>query len=181
TLGGSGVVGPVTAALGTVSPGTSPGILSTGNLDLQSQSALAIDLTGTTPGSGYDQLKVTGTVNLGGATLTPTLTFAPASNTVFTIIDNDGADPVTGTFSGLPEGATLTIGAYTGKISYVGGSGNDVTLALTVPTEYFLSEGATGPFFDEDILLANPSNVDAPISMTFLKPSGSPIVQTRTL
>jgi hypothetical protein len=47
--------------------------------------------------------------------------------------------------------------------------------------EYTLSEGATGPFFDLDILLANPNDVPAPISMTFLKGDGTTVVRPRTL
>lgn len=75
-----------------------------------------------------------GTVTLGGGTLSlgPAYTggaqFVP-SGTVITLIDNDGTDPVAGAFAGLPEGATLR--ARTGqrfRISYTGGSGNDVTL-----------------------------------------------------
>ena len=38
-----------------------------------------------------------------------------------------------GTFSGLPEGSTLTVGAAHFRISYVGGSGNDVTLSAIGP------------------------------------------------
>ena len=46
-------------------------------------------------------------------------------------MDNDGADPVVGTFSGLPEGATINLNANELQISYVGGSGNDIVLTVT--------------------------------------------------
>jgi hypothetical protein len=53
----------------------------------------------------------------------------------FTIIDNDGSDAVTagfyganGAFAGLPEGATITFNGVPLRISYMGGTGNDVTL-----------------------------------------------------
>lgn len=46
----------------------------------------------------------------------------------FTIIDNKGIHPVEGTFKDLPEGAEITAGGVTFKISYVGGDGNDVVL-----------------------------------------------------
>jgi len=85
-------------------------------------------LNGATAGSGYDQVKVSGTVTLASATLHPTLGFPPGSNSSFTIIDNDGADPVTNTFNGLAEAATLNIDGRPFKISYIGGTGNDVTL-----------------------------------------------------
>jgi hypothetical protein len=48
----------------------------------------------------------------------------------FVIIDHDGADPVIGTFAGLPEGSVITMpdGAKL-QISYAGGDGNDVELS----------------------------------------------------
>lgn len=49
------------------------------------------------------------------------------------IIDNDGADSVTGAFTGLAEGATVALGDLVYTISYCGGDGNDVTLTLAAP------------------------------------------------
>jgi FG-GAP-like repeat len=50
-------------------------------------------------------------------------------NVPLTIINNDGADPVVGTFLGLPEGSTINRRRGSKfRISYVGGTGNDVTL-----------------------------------------------------
>ena len=46
----------------------------------------------------------------------------------FTIISNNGTNPVQGTFKDLPEGAEVTVSGATFKISYVGGDGNDVVL-----------------------------------------------------
>src|SRR5262249_42318131 len=46
----------------------------------------------------------------------------------FTIIDNGGFSPVSGTFSGLPEGALIAVGPRIFSISYQGGDGNDVVL-----------------------------------------------------
>jgi hypothetical protein len=76
---------------------------------------------------------VTGTVDLGNATLNTILFngYAPSLNDSFTIINNDGADAVTGTFGGLAEGATVTVDSFDFTISYVGGDGNDVVLTTT--------------------------------------------------
>ncbi len=42
-------------------------------------------------------------------------------------INNDGLDPIAGTFDDLPEGATINLnGPLT--ITYTGGDGNDVVL-----------------------------------------------------
>ncbi len=56
------------------------------------------------------------------------LAFMPAVGSAFTLIQNDGNDAVVGTFAGLPQGATLSLGGMTFQISYVGGTGNDVVL-----------------------------------------------------
>ena len=79
---------------------------------------------------GYDQVKVTGTVSLGGATLDASLIggFVPGFGNAFTIIDNDGSDAVTGTFAGLAEGAVVDVGGTGMLITYKGGDGNDVVL-----------------------------------------------------
>ncbi|MGH8103834.1 MAG: choice-of-anchor Q domain-containing protein, partial [bacterium] len=72
-------------------------------------------------------LHVVGAVTLAG-TLNVILGFTPATNDTFTIILNDGADAVVGTFAGLPEGATFTVGTEAFRITYAGGDGNDVVL-----------------------------------------------------
>jgi hypothetical protein len=46
---------------------------------------------------------------------------------------------------------------------------------------YFLSEGATGGFFDEDVLIANPNDTTAPVTLTFSKENGEQVVTTRSL
>jgi hypothetical protein len=48
--------------------------------------------------------------------------------------------------------------------------------AVTAPQlEWFLAEGATGPFFDEYILLANPSTSTAQVQIDYLLPDGTVI------
>src|SRR5262249_57037829 len=81
----------------------------------------------------YDQLTVTGSVNLGGATLNLRQFggFVPSNATLqtFRIINNDGADAINGTFAGLAEGAIAgTVGGVNLYITYRGGDGNDVEL-----------------------------------------------------
>jgi hypothetical protein len=112
-----------------ISPGFSPGIINSGSLSLATGSFVDIELNGTTAGTGYDQLNVTGTVNLGGATLNVTTGFTPAPGNTFTIVNNDGGDAVTGIFNSLPEGTVFYVGANAFRISYVGGTGNDVVLS----------------------------------------------------
>lgn len=42
--------------------------------------------------------------------------------------------------------------------------------------DWFLAEGATGPYFDTFVLIANPSAREAVVDVTFLRPAGPPIV-----
>jgi len=110
------------------------------------------------PSSGQsDIVKVTGTVTLAGD-----LGFAtkgvPVPGQVYTIIDNDGTDPVNGTFSQfgigkpLPEGETFTTAdGFSFRISYHGGDGNDVvTIALNATTAA-LSQSAATTMFGEPV------------------------------
>ncbi len=136
-LNGTGTVGNLSINTGAiVAPGHSPGCLVVG-AGLVLNGTYEAELGGTTACTEYDQLTVTGTVSLAGSTLVASLynNFKPKAGNTFTIISNDAADAVTGTFTGLAEGATFTVSGYVFKISYVGGDGNDVVLAVvTVPT-----------------------------------------------
>jgi len=90
---------------------------------------------------------------------------------------------MTGTFNGLPEGAILNLNGQHFSITYKGGDGNDVVLTADTaqPLTYYLSEGATGGFFDEDILIANPNQDAAPVTLTFSKETGEQVHTTRTV
>ncbi|HTK73955.1 MAG TPA: dockerin type I domain-containing protein [Gemmataceae bacterium] len=137
TLGGTGTVpGQVTVHTGgTLAPGAGPGILNAGNLVLAGGSNFGVDLNSpyTAAGTDYDQVNVIGPVGLNSPTLNlvgGAAVVAPGQ--VLTIIANDGTDPVSGTFAGLPQGGMIVHGAFASTISYTGGDGNDVTLT-TVP------------------------------------------------
>jgi hypothetical protein len=54
--------------------------------------------------------------------------------------------------------------------------------AVTAPaTEWFLAEGATGPFFDLFVLMANPGPHDAQVEATYLLPDGSTLSAPHTV
>jgi fibronectin-binding autotransporter adhesin len=134
TLGGTGTIGGAITIQngGTLNPGLvgATGILNTANVTFISGSTFSVAVNGSTAGTDYDQLKVTGTVTLGNATLSTSGSIATGPGaTQIVLIDNDGSsDAVSGTFNGLAEGATVTINGISFRISYVGGDGNDVTL-----------------------------------------------------
>ncbi len=128
TLGGTGTVGNITGS-GSIAPGASPGVLTCSNVAFGgSFQDFIVELNGTTAGTGYDQLNVRGTNNLAGTRLKVFLNFPSSLSNQFVIINNDGAEPITGTFAGLPQNATLTAGGQQFRISYTGGDGNDVVL-----------------------------------------------------
>jgi hypothetical protein len=153
-LGGSGTVGPVTATGGAIAPGdATPGLLTVnGALTMGATSAYSWVIANTTPGTGFDVLRVSSTVNLGGAVLSVSGTGTGAVNQQFLILDNTSATPIQGTFNGLAEGATFTgSNGQTYKISYVGGTGNDVVL-----TQLSASGGKA-------IVLGGPDRIDTAI------------------
>jgi autotransporter-associated beta strand protein len=149
---GTGTVGAVTIDNGArLDPG--PLLRTVGTLTING--ALTFGAGGnyfaTVDTSSADKAAVTGSVTVGGRLLPITAAgFAAALNTTYVIIDNDGADPVTGKFTGtdgsptaIPNAqVTLDEGALVRglnpdqtsqpifSISYVGGTGNDVTLTL---------------------------------------------------
>ncbi len=196
TLGGTGLifdtdgvntfVSETTIGSGAISPGHSPGVLHADDVEIGSTATYVVELAGTSPGVGYDQLALTGnlTVDLGATLQVTRGVFAPSAGTKFTIVSVASGHSVTGTFNGLPEGGMLTIGGQKFGITYHGGAGSDVVLtALESPPalKYYLSEGATGGFFDEDILIANPNDVNAPLTLTFFKETGEQVMTTQTL
>ena len=134
-LFGNGTIGSVSAAGGVTQPGGSNGspLSVVGNLSLTGPEYAWVGVSNT----NYEVINVGGTVTLGGsfAIANLALGYTPASGTVFTIINNLGSQPVSGTFAGLPEGHVLSFNGGDWKISYGGGDGNDVTLTyLGLPT-----------------------------------------------
>jgi fibronectin-binding autotransporter adhesin len=125
---------------GTLAPGDGLGIVETGNLTLQGGSTLELELA--SPAS-FDQVRITGAVtfsglvqlslDLGGGTL--------GGNFHLPILLNDGSDLISisatkgFTIGGnvLDEGEDFTIGEQMFRITYAGGDGNDVVLAVPEP------------------------------------------------
>ncbi|MEM6769851.1 MAG: hypothetical protein AAF597_04615, partial [Bacteroidota bacterium] len=93
-----------------------------------SEANITFDLEGTTACTDYDQIVLVATGDISDANLLLAGTYRPALTETFTIIDNQGGNPITGTFTGLAEGDTLAFNGVALTISYVGGDGNDVVL-----------------------------------------------------
>ncbi len=181
TLEGTGTVGAVTVnndgtvegnptltgALvndgGTVHPGNSPGTISSNSpVDLQHSNTgtFQVDITGSSPGSGYsvldDSCASLNCVNLHSATLEVSDTFNTAFGTVFTIVNaSGGAGTLTGTFSGLANGAQISTGTKVLRINYDYTAG---TVTLTDITPVPPSGGGGGG--------TTPAAPDAPTGLT---------------
>ena len=89
-----------------------------------------------------------------------------------------GSGTATGTTNWTAAGIPLFGGANLISVTATDNSGNATSDTLTVNVttlSYFLSEGATGSFFDLDILIANPNAQAAPVTLTFLKENGTTV------
>jgi hypothetical protein len=58
------------------------------------------------------------------------ITGALSQGFVLTLISNTSVDPISGTFSNLPDGSIVTINGNNFQASYSGGDGNDLTLTV---------------------------------------------------
>jgi hypothetical protein len=146
---------------GTLNPGTSPGIITiNGDYNQATAGALKIEIAGPNPNvPEFDQVIVSGAVTLGG-TLDVTMLpgFAPAPGTSFRILEKTSSGAISGTFAGLPEGAIVSAGGGTFRISYVGGDGNDVVLTAFRVLTWVGGDTANDLFTDPDNWDLNPQN-----------------------
>lgn len=146
---GTATGGIYVAKGGVIAPGHSPGCINSGDLALNG--TYEFEVGGAAACTGYDQINVTGTVDITGATLGVSIfnNYAPVAGGKYVIVANDGTEDVTGTFAGLAEGATFAVGdGGVFRISYKGGTGNDIELTVvTAPAV---------PDTGIEILMANP-------------------------
>jgi hypothetical protein len=140
TLYGTGSVPATTVTDGTVSGQ----VLTTGDLRVE-RGSIAF------PQSDF-RIQVVGTVTLASPRLEPLSTNPPTPGQELVLIDNDGAEPISGTFAGLPEGAIVP--GYAFRITYVGGTGNDVAVVGLVSTTTTLQSSR------------NPASASEPITLT---------------
>ena len=111
---------------GVVSPGNSPGKITVlGSFALQNTGVYKAEILNK---DHYDQIVAHDVYLNGSLDLTYLAGGVIKKGDTFTIVGNNGTNPVQGTFKDLPEGAEVTVSGATFKISYVGGDGNDVVL-----------------------------------------------------
>ena len=141
-LGGSGIIAGAT----TIGTGTETGAFlapAAGNnvqatLTIQSAVTFNADATYTCTfrknrnGTRTDQVIANGvTINSGAMiALSGHTSTALRQGLIITLISNTSVNPISGTFSNLPDGAIVTINGNNLQASYEGGDGNDLTLTV---------------------------------------------------
>jgi T5SS/PEP-CTERM-associated repeat protein/autotransporter-associated beta strand protein len=131
-LRGTGTFGSITVAEGGIfSPGNSPGLATVlGDLTLSHGATYLVDLFGTTAGTQYDQTKILGSLTLDDPILALKLGFTPAPGDAFTLFSLGETGGLFGTFDGLAEGSIFGVDSQSFRITYHGGTGNDVVLTF---------------------------------------------------
>ncbi|MES2470406.1 MAG: autotransporter-associated beta strand repeat-containing protein [Verrucomicrobiota bacterium] len=138
-LSGTGTVGTVDVQSGgTLAPGNGAGTLRAGDVTFGSNTTFALHFASPTSAS---QLAVTGKLTLNDDVgLVLSRGYTPAAADPFIVIANDGTGPPATlgsttffTIGGnqLTEGESFSAAGANWTISYVGGTGNDVTLTMT--------------------------------------------------
>jgi hypothetical protein len=118
-------------ATGSLTIGPTSTLAVSGNFMLASTGTLVIQLGGSNAAPSVGKLTTAAgkTVTLAGTlSFTDSAKVTPAIGKSFTILNNLGSSAISGIFAGLPEGSTIMVNGMTFQISYVGGTGNDVTL-----------------------------------------------------
>ncbi len=101
----------------TVAPGSSPGILTVAGNYTQGDATLNIEISGTSPGTGYDRLAVTGTAAISGTLNATELPGFDAQGV--TTLDIITAGSVTGTFSQVNLPPLWSVHYASNKVSLI--------------------------------------------------------------
>jgi hypothetical protein len=117
-----------------------------------------------------------------GTAVTRTYDLAPGSRTTIYVNQVTGLDE-TDVSGDITADAPIVVE----RAMYRSAPGQPFALgtgSMGVPaaaTSWFLAEGATGPFFDLYVLIANPGAADATVQARYAKPDGATVTQTYTI
>jgi hypothetical protein len=131
---------------------------------------------GYTAGTQYGQIIVNGSVNLAGGLQVALINgFKPVYGNQFTIIDNQGSNPINGTFTNLVEGTTVWDSTHTYRftVSYVGSDVPDDNRDVVLTAQQTATTIAVAAS-------ANPSVLNQPVTFTATVTPAVPISQTPT-
>lgn len=123
----------------------------------------------------------------GAAPIVKDYTLPGQSRTNIWVNSEAGTDPALAPLASIDVSAVITVPAATPIIAeravYLNtggqlfGAGHESAGIAAPSTHWFFAEGATGPFFDLFILLANPQNTPAQVEATYLLPDGTTITK----
>ena len=122
-----------------------------------------------------------------GAPLEKTYTLAPGSRTNIWVdleefpgqgqaLANTDVSAVLESLDGVP--IIVERAMYRSNQGRLFNAGHESAGVTTPATRWFLAEGATGPYFDLFVLLANPTATDAVAAVTYLLPDGTTLGKT---
>ena len=110
----------------------------------------------------------------GQAPIVKQYTLAPSSRTTI-LVDNEAPELVMTDVSAVIEASQQIVverAMYMDRPGEPFAAGHESAGVTAPATEWFLAEGATGPFFELFILLANPTNTPAEVRVDYLQLSG---------
>ena len=148
-VSGRGALGTVDAERIVLDGGT----LRTKSMNIHSGAPDGVAEFDLNPSGASSQLQVTGTVTLENPVLLLLLEDSPVPGQHFRIIDNDGTEPVSGTFLGLPEGGAMSVDGSPFYVTYRGGDGNDVELIAATTPSADLTQGSATSVVGEPVAL----------------------------
>ncbi|SDH88415.1 cellulose binding domain-containing protein [Mucilaginibacter gossypii] len=150
TFGGSGkstssaTIGTGSGTGAALAPGNqSIGTIKVGTLTMNADATYRVELSTSSATSDKVSTAIVNLVNQPKLQITAIDSTSLAQGSSFTIIDNTGSAAISGTFKGLPELAPITVGNFTLRISYKGGTGNDVVLLDDRPLPVIITSAPT--------------------------------------
>ncbi|WEA00040.1 cellulose binding domain-containing protein [Mucilaginibacter sp. SJ] len=150
TFGGSGkstssvTIGTGSGTGAVLAPGNQAiGTIKVGTLTMNADATYKAELSTSSATSDKISTAVVNLVNQPKLQVIAIDSTSLAQGSSFTIIDNTGSAAISGTFKGLPELAPVTVGSFTLRISYKGGTGNDAVLLDDRPLPVIITSAPT--------------------------------------
>ncbi len=116
-----------------IKPGSAGAIFRGDSVGFQSASGFSFNISGSGSTPLFGAVQIFGALDLTGGELNVASSLTSLPTAPLVLVSNDGTDPITGTFNGLPDGTSLTINGATFLLSYFGGDGNDVVISPVAP------------------------------------------------
>jgi hypothetical protein len=203
-----------TGSVGVANPNTDVNVGTTGtlgNLSFATAADLSIVINDNGSGGGNQRLTASGNINLANVDLLLSGSYTPAIGDQFIIVNNTATSGVTsGTFNGLPEGAIFNPSITNTappksqpanlnadfRITYVGGTGNDVVLTAlnfaptldSIDDPHTILEGAglqtinlsgisaggtISQVLTVSVVSDNPALIASPVAVNYTSPSAT--------